>query len=148
MSNNQFLTYDYFKIPRIELDKKQLPEEIYFPFIPIRIAHDRKLSLPFRALVDSGATRNLLPAALGIQAGIDILSGERVKIFGIGRKEITAYTHKIKVHLDLLSFETEADFSLDQDIPLLGREGFFNLFQKVIFDEYFHQLQLLLRTES
>lgn len=148
MPNNQLLTYDYFKIPRKEIDNKQLLKEIYFPFIPIRIAYDHKLGLPFRALVDSGASRSLLPGALGIQVGVNILSGKRVKIFGIGRKEIIAYTHKLKIHLGLLSFETEADFSFDQDIPLLGREGFFDLFQKIIFDEHFHQLQLILKIES
>lgn len=148
MSNNRFLVYDYFKIPYKDKEDEQIIKEIFIPFIPIRIASGDKLGLSFRALVDSGASRSLFPAALGIQCGINILNGKRVKIFGIGRKEITAYTHKIKILLGLVSFETEADFSFEQDIPLLGREGFFNLFQKVIFDENFHQVQLILKNES
>ncbi len=148
MPNNRFLTYDYFKIPYREKNNEQIVKETFIPFIPIRIAFGHKLSLSFRALVDSGATRTLLPSALGRQAGIDIPSGKQVQVFGIGSKEIIAYTHKVKIYLGFMSFETEADFSFEQDIPLLGREGFFNLFQKVIFDQNFHQLQLVLKNES
>lgn len=148
MPNSKFLTYDYFKIPQRFKNDKEILKEVHIPFIPVRIGYGNKLGLPFRALVDSGATRNLLPSALGIQCGINITGGKRVKIFGIGYKEITAYTHKIKILLGLTHFETEADFSFEQDIPLLGRDGFFNLFQKVIFDENFHQVQLILKNKS
>lgn len=147
MPNNRFLTYDYFKIPYKDEDE-QVIREISIPFVPIRIAFGDRLSLSFRALVDSGATRTLLPGTIGVQAGIDIPTGKRVQVYGIGRKELTAYTHKIKIYLGLMCFETEADFSFEQDIPLLGRNGFFNLFQKVIFDENFHQVQLIFKSES
>ncbi|MBI2017887.1 hypothetical protein HYS92_02445 [Candidatus Daviesbacteria bacterium] len=33
------------------------------------------------------------------------------------------------------SYETDADFSVKQNIPILGRDGFFNLFKSIKFDE-------------
>lgn len=148
MSNSRVLIYDYLQF--LEKDKKtqEVIGEIFAPFIPIRISENRKLSSPLHALADSGAARNLLPAAFGVQIGINVTKGRLVKLLGIGDIEVTAFTHKIKMYLGLHSFETEADFSFEQKIPLLGRHGFFNLFQKVIFDEHFHQLQLLLKKES
>lgn len=148
MQNSKLLTYEYFKIPHREIDNRQSIVEVFSPFIPVRISCNKRLSLQFRALVDSGSTRVLLPGALGIQIGINILGGKPVKISGIGYREITAYTHKINIHLGLITFETEADFSFEEGIPLLGRNGFFNLFQKVIFDENFHTLQLVMKTRD
>lgn len=102
----------------------------------------------FHALVDSGASVNLFPARFGEQVGINIKKGKLVKLFGIGDKVISAYRHKIKLHFGLKVFEINTDFSFEQNLPLLGRDGFFNLFQKVIFDENFHQVQLILKSES
>lgn len=34
-----------------------------------------------------------------------------------------------------IDFQTFADFSYHQNVPLLGRCGFFDHFKKVIFDE-------------
>lgn len=120
---------------------------MFAPIISIRLSYGHKLSFPFSSLVDSGATRNLFPARFGEQIGINIKKGKLVKLLGIGDKEVFAYSHKIKIYLGLKFFETEADFSFEQNLPLLGRDGFFNLFQKVIFDESFHQLQLILKNE-
>lgn len=148
MLNSKVLTYDYLRF--LEKDEKiqEFTREISAPFIPVRISYGHKLSFPFHALVDSGAARNLLPAALGEQAGINIKKGKQVKLLGIGEVEVTGFTHKVKIYVGLNVFETEVDFSFEQKIPLLGREGFLNLFQKVVFDENFHQVQLILKNKS
>lgn len=145
MSDSRILTYDYLRF--LEKDKKtqKITGEIFAPFIPVRITDGRRLSSPLHALVDSGAARNLLPAAFGIQIGITVKKGRPVKLLGIADIEVTAFTHKIKMCLGLHVFDTEADFSFEQKIPLLGRNGFFNLFQTVIFDENFHQLRLIIK---
>lgn len=148
MSNRRVLIYDYLQFLEKDKETQKVIGEIFAPFIPVRIADDHRLSSPLHALVDSGAARNLLPAAFGIQIGIDIKKGRLVKLLGIGDIEVTAFTHKIKMYLGLHFFETEADFSFEQKIPLLGRHGFFNLFQAVIFDENFHQLKLVFKQKD
>lgn len=148
MPNSKSLTYDYLRF--LEKDEKdpKIIREIYAPFIPIRLFYDRKLSPLIYAMVDSGAARNLLPAIYGVYLGIDIRQGKHTKLLGIGGVEVKAFTHRIKIYVGLHFFATEADFSFEQKVPLLGRDGFFDLFQKIIFDENFHQLQLVLKNES
>lgn len=145
MSNSRVLIYDYLRFLEKDPKTQKITGEIFAPFVPVRIADGHRLSSPLHALVDSGAARNLLPAAFGMQIGIDVKKGRLVKLLGIGDIEVTAFTHKIKMYVGLRSFETEADFSFEQKIPLLGRDGFFNLFQTIIFDENFHQLKLVLK---
>lgn len=148
MLNSKVLTYDYLKFLEKDEKTQEFTREIFAPFIPVRISCGRKLSFPFHALVDSGAARNLLPAALGEQVGISIKKGKQVKLLGIGGVEVIGFTNKVKIYVGLHVYETEADFSFGQKIPLLGRDGFLNLFQKVIFDENFHQVQLILKNKS
>ncbi|MBI2039701.1 hypothetical protein HYT18_01385 [Candidatus Microgenomates bacterium] len=88
MLNSKVLTYDYLRFLEKDEKTQEFTREIFAPFISVRISFDHKLSFPFHALVDSGAARNLLPAALGEQI------------------------------------------------------------QRVIFDENFHQVQLILKSES
>lgn len=145
MSYNKIISYDYLKLLGRDSQTQQI-FEVFAPFIPIKISHDHKSSFEFHAMVDSGASRNLFPSVFGQQAGINIQKGRQVRLLGIGDKEIIGYSHRINIYLNGIVFETEADFSFEQRFPLLGRSGFFNLFQKIIFDETFHQLQLVLRS--
>ncbi len=57
------------------------------------------------------------------------------KVYGIGQGYIKVYPAKINIWLGSNKYETEADFSDEQNIPILGRNGFFNLFTSVKFDE-------------
>ncbi|HUV72062.1 MAG TPA: hypothetical protein VMW25_03565 [Clostridia bacterium] len=47
---------------------------------------------------------------------------------------VSAYTHKIKIYVQTISFDTQIDFSYEIDYPLLGRDGFFNKFKKITFN--------------
>lgn len=148
MSDSKVLTYDYLRFVSKSPKTQRITGEAFAPVVVIRISHDRKLSVPLHAIVDSGSSKNLLPASFAEQVGIKVKRGRMVKILGIGNTEVTAYSHKVKIYLGLNLFETEVDFSFEQDIPLLGRDGFFNLFQKIIFDENFHQVQLILKNKN
>lgn len=77
----------------------------------------------------------IFPAALGELMHLKIKSGEKKIIFGIGDSKIVAYTHQLKVYLGSANFFTEIDFSFEQTTPLLGRDGFFNHFKTVSFNE-------------
>lgn len=48
---------------------------------------------------------------------------------------VNAYPSQVNIWVNDKKYKTDADFSPVQQIPLLGRSGFFNLFKEVIFDE-------------
>lgn len=110
--------------------------EIYRPMIAIRISKDHgQISRYFDALIDSGSDRNLFPMQLATGTGINFKKLKPRKIYGIGGRYIDAYTSKINIWLGTKQYQTEADFSPQQQMPLLGRDGFLNLFKSVKFDE-------------
>ncbi len=110
--------------------------EVVRPTVPIVISCKGNIGWEFQALVDSGSDRNLFPAKLGEDVGIDIRSGKPHPIQGIGKSNfVKAYTHKIKIFICNYNFDSEADFCYEQQAPLLGRDGFFNSFKKIEFKE-------------
>ena len=131
------IVYNYFPIPGREPDSGKIIN-IYRPFIPIQILAGGKVSRPFYALVDSGSDRNLFPGAIMKILSLTANQGKPKKISGIGNIKITARTFNIEIkllHSIPLIFETSADFSSKQEIPLLGRDGFFSLFRSIEFRE-------------
>lgn len=113
------------------------------PYIPIRLSiHHSKPTNFVDALVDSGSDKNLFPKQCGDFLGINFKKKKVIQIFGIGGVEINAYTSDINIWINGTKYTTEADFSDQQQTPLLGRLGFFNLFKEVIFDEKIGSLYL------
>lgn len=105
------------------------------PIILIRISYGHHLSWEFEALVDSGSDRNLFPAYLGEIIGINFKKVKPLKIGGIGSSQVNAFPVNVKLFIGTTSYQTVVDFSYEQQIPLLGRNGFFNLFKSIKFDE-------------
>ncbi|MBI2431076.1 MAG: hypothetical protein HYV39_03615 [Candidatus Levybacteria bacterium] len=116
---------------------------IYRPLIPTRLCNKHIFSkFPVNCLLDSGADKNLFPAEWGEMVRLKIKSGKEVTHYGIGKKDIKAYRHKVKLYIGVYHFETEADFSYEQQFPLLGREGFFKYFERITFREKDHIVTL------
>ena len=67
--------------------------------------------------------------------GADIVSGKKSFIYGIGEAKLVAYEHEVNLHFGRSVFEAVVDFSYEQSMPLLGRQGFFDLFKGVDFKE-------------
>ena len=95
----------------------------------------------FDSIVDSGADFCVFPANVGKAIGLDVDEGENVVTFGIGGKE-TLYFHKVTAEVIVndqsLKFECRAGFSTKlntKGIGFLGRDGFFDLFQEVAFNQ-------------
>lgn len=110
--------------------------QIYLPMIAIRVSYNQiSISPTFDAIVDSGSDRNLFPLTLAKYLGIEFGKARPNKVYGIGKTHISVYPAKINIWLGSKKYETDADFSTDQRIPLLGRDGFFNLFKSIKFDE-------------
>lgn len=96
--------------------------EIYRPVISIRISKDRgQISPLFDALIDSGSDRNLFPLRFATALDIQFKKIQPKQIGGIGKVIIDAYTEKINIWLGTKKYQTEADFSPQQQVPLLGR---------------------------
>ncbi len=95
----------------------------------------------FPSVVDSGADYCTFPAAFGQRLGIDITSGLRMGTVGVGGGD-DLYFHTIKVLVVIEQqawhFDCFAGFSSSMDnlgLGLLGRHGFFELFEEVTFDQ-------------
>ncbi len=137
------LVFPYFeavaKTPKGKIIK------IFRPIIPVRLCWKHQLTKTLiNALVDSGADRNLFPAVIGeLMLGIKIEKGKKIIHSGIGGIKIEAFVHPVKIYLKGCCFTTEVDFSYHQEIPILGRSGFFRHFQKVIFKEIKKELILV-----
>lgn len=128
------ISFSYERYPKTDPKSGKIIGEKFYPIVIIKLNYGHKLSRPFRALVDSGSDRNLFPAHIGESIGISFKKIKPVTIKGIGKGEIKAYTKKVKLYIDTNKYDTEVDFSYDQQMPLLGREGFFDLFECVSFN--------------
>lgn len=98
----------------------------------------KSLEFVFPSVIDSGADYCMFPAQFGEKIGIPIRNGNVQATAGIG--DDTAYFHSLSVHVGIEGkvyyFDCYAGFmySLDRiGVGLLGRHGFFELFESVTF---------------
>lgn len=119
--------------------------------IPIKIGYklSHKVSkTPVGCLLDSGSDRNLFPAHWGESVGIKVSKGRLSIIRGIGGITIEGYEHFIDIYCgSKIKFSAHAIFSFQQQVPLLGRQGFFDNFKKIIFDEENGVVRLLFKNK-
>ena len=105
---------------------------VYRPYARVKLGYGKKWSEKFiRALIDSGADTNVFPASFATEIGIDYKKGTLKKITGIGGYEVESYINLVKLKIEDKQFETVIEFSESIQIPLLGREGFFNYFSYI-----------------
>jgi hypothetical protein len=129
-------SYKYIPNP-IKDQKGNIVGQVYRPMILIKLCYKHKLSpFPLSCLLDSGSDRNLFPAYFAQNIGINLTDGEEIIITGIGNIEVKAFRHKLQLYVDNKNFTTIIDFSHDQQLPLLGRIGFFDHFDKIVFKEH------------
>lgn len=130
------LVYDYLPIPRKDSKTGRIIGQIYYPVIPIKLCYKHHIfKYLIHSLVDSGSDRSLFPAEIGENIGIKIRNDLSQEIIGIGGIKIIAFTHEVKIYLKNLKINTFVDFSYEQKVPLLGRDGFFSYFKTVNFRE-------------
>lgn len=115
------------------------------PLVRVQLTYNHKISrTPVNCLVDSGADHNLFPAHFAEAIGVPVKKGRACTYIGIGNSKLIAYSHFLTLTLTgtSIAFKTKIDFSYEQQVPLLGRVGFFNYFQEVLFDEQNEKLVL------
>lgn len=136
-----YITVPYQKIqipPRLDFPAKT----IYAPILKTSLFHKNKERLfYFDSIVDSGADFCVFPANVGKAIGLDVSEGKNILTFGVGGKEML-YFHKVTVEViikdESWTFESYVGFSTKMNakgIGFLGRDGFFNLFQEVTFNQ-------------
>jgi len=129
------VSFNYIPSPK-KNEKGEIVGEIYRPMVTVRLCYKHKISpFPVNCILDSGSDRNLFPGWFAKNIGINLKKGKKKIIRGIGAMGITAYEHEVDIYVEDKKFKTTIDFSDDQQVGLLGRSGFFNLFQKIIFKE-------------
>jgi hypothetical protein len=135
MSDNK-ISFSYTIEDKLDPETGKLVGYISRPYVPVRLSINHNNPSNFiNALVDSGSDRNLFPKKLGEMLGINFSKIKPVPINGIGNISIQAYPAKINIYVNNKKYETDADFCSEQQVLLLGRSGFFNLFKEMTFDE-------------
>lgn len=106
----------------------------YFPIIPVVFIVGKK-RIRSQALVDSGATISIFGEETASSLGIDIETGKRTILGGVGGR-IVGYIHNVKVRIAGKEFLCPIVFSHEYLVSfnLLGREAIFRQF-KIIFEE-------------
>lgn len=133
MSPKKTIKLWYLDLPGLDIKGKEtiLPK----PFIDVVINYKHGPMFSVTALVDSGSDTNLLPGSICPTLGINIKKGIRIPISGIGSREpVIAYRHfGVKMFVEGYSFETFVDFCEEQQVALLGQNGFFDKFKSITF---------------
>lgn len=129
------ITFYYVPEPNKDLKTGKIVE-ILRPKIPIRLSANYHISkILVDCLFDTGSDRNLFPADWGRSLGLRIEKGKPTKIGGIGGKVIIAYTHSVTLFVGVHKIVSEADFTDEQNLPLLGRIGFIDKVKEITINE-------------
>ena len=117
--------------------KKEIPPKGDFPvrvrYVPLLktfLSYNKKLSLIFPSIVDSGADYCIFPANIAEDVGLDIEQGKKLPMHGIGGEDLI-YFHKVKVFVDIedgtWQFDCPVGFSRGMSrkaLAILGGQDF------------------------
>jgi len=127
--------YKFYYLPVAQKDKNGKVFYMPKPIIDVGINYKRGSPIIIKTLIDSGADHNFLPAFLGEILKIPIRKGRKQIITGIGGIRIESFYHDgIGIFIEGHKIKTDAHFSYNQQIPLLGQNGFFDKCSKIVFN--------------
>jgi hypothetical protein len=118
--------------------------EVWVPFAQVDLQGPDGRFQAFAVQVDSGATVSLLRRSVADLLGIDLESGRRVDLTGIGGGRTTAYVHDLPTRIEEKWPPIEVPFAIatvESTPNLLGRLGVFDQLQ-VDFDVSLRQTTL------
>jgi hypothetical protein len=124
------MKFPYRKYPSKPVEPYPTRKNILRPVIPIRLVHEDE-SCGYHALVDSGADYCIFHAEIGELIGLNIKTGKKLHVSGIGGEKAGAYFHTIIMEVGGWKYKCYAGFSYKiETMPygILGQSGFFNLF--------------------
>ena len=151
--NKEFIVpYTKRKIP----SERHLPGRIiYSPYLQTFLSNGHQhLGFLFPSIVDSGADRCIFPLNFGERIGLNIKQAERRISRGLGGGDVI-YFHKVTVRVAIegqsWQFNCEAGFATSLNeigLGFLGRQGFFELFEEITFNEHKREFRLKLRPQE
>ena len=102
------------------------------PVIPVVIKHG-DAEIGYHVLVDSGADLCILHEEIGTALGINVRTGEKHEVFGVGGKASLYYLHTITLIVGGIAHKIEVGFMADvagrvMPYGIVGQRGFFDLF--------------------
>ena len=107
---------------------------IYRPYLFIKLGNKSKWSMNFiRSLLDTGADFNTFPASFAKEINLDYKKGKKRETMGFKGESITTYLNIVSLKIDSKIIETAVCFGEEVKTPLLGRQGFFNFFDRISF---------------
>ena len=109
------------------------------PIVNILLTCQHHCGKPVKCLLDTGSDFNIFPLEYGLLflgfSAKTIKQGLVVQIRGVGGVTKEAYGHYCDIqHPNFRLTKSLILFMADQKIPLLGRVGFINCFNKVVYD--------------
>ena len=130
-ANPELTTYPYHKTPDGHL----------FPVIPLKLSFQGRVA-DTSALIDSGATISIFRPEVAEQLGIEIETGNKVFLGGVGGR-IKGFIHTLKMEISGKEFACPIVFSYEYTVSfnLLGRDSFFEQFC-ITFDEKNRKVKL------
>ena len=129
------MKFTYYEFPVNVSPSSQNKKLLYRPIVPIIFIGKKKI-IGYEALIDSGSDFNVFDAGIADVLGVNLTSGHKRQILGIGAQKLKGYEHIIDIRVAGKKYETKIIFS--RHIPpnsygILGQQGFFDNFE-VKFD--------------
>lgn len=106
--------------------------------VEVELAHEEYKLFPVMALIDSGCSTSMINANYARDLGIDVSSGVRLPVGGIGNGQSEGYVHMLRMNIKDSDYVFEAPFNFVTDLPidiLLGQNTFFDHFD-VLFEKH------------
>ena len=124
-------------------------EKTLRPVIPVTLQHGEN-KIGYEVLVDSGADLCIFHEEIGTALGVNVRSGEKREVFGVGGKASFYYLHTITLSVGGWPYKIEAGFMPNvsghvMGYGVVGQKGFFDLFV-VKFDLLKEEIELKPRT--
>ena len=120
----------------------------HIPLLDVSVESEKQKGPIIRCYLDTGALVNVFPWEYGISClgftNKSIEVGSKINLVGVGGTNQTAYGHVCTLSIGNLELQRVMIYFLkNQPFPLLGRVGFMDLFNKIIFNERDQYLELI-----
>lgn len=121
------MEYPYYSFEVVFSPGTKREKTVWRPVVEVILLY-RKRIISYPVLIDSGADYNIFHSGVSDALGIKLTSGKKRRIYGLGKRPIKGYEHKIDLRMvSLKSIQTKAIFTKELSghaFGVLGNEGF------------------------
>lgn len=118
-----------FKYRKINLNHPfSRKKYILRPIIPVSLSN-KKSSIRYEALIDSGSDFNIFSTEIALRLDIDLTNVKRIRFSGIEDSLVEGYATSVVLNVGDVNVKTNVVFAnLKSAGGILGQNGFFDLF--------------------